>query len=699
MNAKILLTSDIHIHNFTNNTFGDSEFRLNQFEKLSHRLVEIGKEQGSSAIVLAGDIVHVPSICPKTARVTREFLRTLSKGFEKVYYTLGNHDISSKSQEDNKFQHSIVPILAEFDNVKYVDQQILRLGNFDVGFRNWMPQQDFSFIKNQSKDKVDVLIGHVCLDENFGQSFDNTVFDIAFFGDIHQPKSISNAHTINVPIPAHISDCQDGSVVLLDLSGDEVKWDRILTESESFQYFKQYYTGDEPRDIKKDLLVLKDKPVEVGNELQEVQSSLNVTKVIEETVKQNNLENTHKQIFSLVDKNIDQLDFKFKITSVNIQNFRSIDDYKLELEQGLSILKGTNGCFTGDTKILDSKFDTISLIDIVEGFKQGKTFQVTSYNDKGVCETSNVIDAYLTKCVTKLVRVYFDDKYVECTPEHKFMLASGKYVEAKDLSINQELMSSKYTYCYGDTDNIDNIRVSSVEEVHCDPTPVYDITVDSGHSNFALGYRPVVHNSGKSSIISAIMFCLSGSSTQKTLVKRNTTKMTVELNLDYNQHQFKLVRGVEDGSGYFNWYKDGIEFEGNSIRDRIEGLQVELPWINHLYMFIRDQGSSSLLDSMNMKDRINMVNTILGLDIIGRYYSVSYNKLSELKSEETKLSNQLIKLEGQKETIDVSKFDGIIEDDNVFNAEISQHTGTIEQLNKIKEIAIKKSYLKTSIEL
>ncbi len=697
MNNKFLLTSDIHIHDFTTNTFGDPDFRLNQFIQLAHRLVEIGKDNNIDTIVLAGDIIHVPSISPKVARTTREFIRILKDSFKEVFYTLGNHDISSKSQEDNKFQQSILPILAEFNNVKYMNGEILTLSSGKtIGFKDWLPTQDFSFIK----DKVSVLVGHVCLDENFGQPFDNTGFDIAFFGDIHQPKTIGNSHTINVPLPAHISDCQDGSVILLDLSGDEIKWDRVPTESESFQYFKQYYVGEEPKGIKEELLVLRDKPIEVLDELQEVQSSLDVTKVIEETIKQNSLEDVHKQIFSLVDKTVDQLDFKFNLTSINIQNFRSIDDYKVEFEHGLSVLKGINGCFTGDTEVLDSEFNKIKLIDIVEGFKRGETFQVTSYNDKGISETSNVINAYLTKHVTKIVKVTFDGDsgYVECTPEHRFMLPSGEYIEAEKLSINQELMSANYASCWGDTDNRTNVKVLSVEEIHCDPTPVYDITVDSEHSNFALGCRPVVHNSGKSSIIGAIMFCLSGSSTQKTLIKRNTSKMKVELNLDYNQHKFKLVRGVESGSGFFNWYKDGVEFEGNSIKDRITGLQVALPWINHLYMFIRDQGVSNLLDSMNMKDRINMVNTILGLDIVGRYFSVSHNKLSELKSKETELSNQLIKLEGQKEAIDVSQFDSIVEDDAIFNSEIDQHNTTISQLNKIKEIAIKKTHLKTSID-
>ncbi len=46
----------------------------------------------------------------------------------------------------------------------------------------------------------------------------------------------------------------------------------------------------------------------------------------------------------------------------------------------------------------------------------------------------------------ELVRVWFDnDEYIDCTPDHRFMLASGKFKEAKDLTLGERLMAFSKT--------------------------------------------------------------------------------------------------------------------------------------------------------------------------------------------------------------------------------------------------------------
>lgn len=189
-------------------------------------------------------------------------------------------------------------------------------------------------------------------------------------------------------------------------------------------------------------------------------------------------------------------------------------------------------CFTGDTKVslLDGR--NLSMLELIDEFKSGKSNYVYSFN-----HTSNKIEPALIKKAwcsghnAKLLEVTLDNnKIIRCTPEHRFMLRDGSYKEAKYLTENESLMplytrfSNKgldgYRLYYEPMENTwhyehkqfnpnttlipddykpgrivswKNHKVKSIKLLNY-TEDVYDLEIDKNH-NFALSCGIFVHNS------------------------------------------------------------------------------------------------------------------------------------------------------------------------------------------------------------
>lgn len=155
--------------------------------------------------------------------------------------------------------------------------------------------------------------------------------------------------------------------------------------------------------------------------------------------------------------------------------------------------EGRSGCFTGDTKISLVDDRQLTLLELVEEFKQGKTNYVYSFNEQSkIIEPKLIQNAWCTIKDAKLVAVTLDNnEIIRCTPNHKFMLRDGSYKEAKDLQKNDSLMPLYRKYPLKSLTK--NYKVQSV--VYLDYSEdVYDLTIEDNH-NFALAAGVFVHNS------------------------------------------------------------------------------------------------------------------------------------------------------------------------------------------------------------
>lgn len=106
----------------------------------------------------------------------------------------------------------------------------------------------------------------------------------------------------------------------------------------------------------------------------------------------------------------------------------------------------TNPCLIGETKIETSKgIKTIN--EIVELFNKGELVKVLSMNieseEKEFCEISN---ACLTKQNAKIIELEIEENgkiySISCTPDHKIYTRNRGYVEAKDLTSDDDIIVS-----------------------------------------------------------------------------------------------------------------------------------------------------------------------------------------------------------------------------------------------------------------
>lgn len=210
-----------------------------------------------------------------------------------------------------------------------------------------------------------------------------------------------------------------------------------------------------------------------------------------------------------------------------------------------------SGCFTGDTKVslLDGR--ELSFLELLDEYGYDGKFWVYSCTSDGDVVPGLAHSVHKTKVTTELAIVTLDSgERIRCTPDHRFMLRDGSYVEAKDLSSTLNIMSLHNSY------------VVSVEIIDsC--VDVYDLEVDT-HHNFALSSGVFVHNSigvGKSTIAELIMMrkmyelsCFRNINAMFNLMSK-TNIMFLYFSVNQKQAErtgFGEYRALIDNSPYFN---------------------------------------------------------------------------------------------------------------------------------------------------
>lgn len=217
-----------------------------------------------------------------------------------------------------------------------------------------------------------------------------------------------------------------------------------------------------------------------------------------------------------------------------------------------------SGCFTGDTKV--NLFDgrELSFLELIDEYGYNGKFWVYSCTSDGVVVPGLAHSVHKTKVSTRIAIVKLDSgDEIRCTPDHRFMLRDGSYVEAKDLNSELLLMSLKSNEYNVSTNVVDSVEIidSCVD--------VYDLEVDTYH-NFALSSGVFVHNSigvGKSTIAELIMMrkmyelsCFRNINAMFNLMSK-TNIMFLYFSVNQKQAErtgFGEYRALIDNSPYFN---------------------------------------------------------------------------------------------------------------------------------------------------
>ena len=142
-----------------------------------------------------------------------------------------------------------------------------------------------------------------------------------------------------------------------------------------------------------------------------------------------------------------------------------------------------DGCFTGDTLIRLADGTCKQIIDLV-----GQTnLRTIGYNiEKDDIKPVIVKKVFLTKYVNTLIQITLHNSStpIRCTLNHRFLLSSGIYKEASELTTDDILMGALHP-----------VKIQHIEILkYSDPIPVFDMEVPETH-NFLLECGVFVHNS------------------------------------------------------------------------------------------------------------------------------------------------------------------------------------------------------------
>lgn len=150
-------------------------------------------------------------------------------------------------------------------------------------------------------------------------------------------------------------------------------------------------------------------------------------------------------------------------------------------------------CLRLNTGIQLLSGQTKTLSELIKDHNNGIQNWTYSVDQKtGKIISGEIEWAGITRLNTDMVRVYLDnDKYIDCTPDHKFVLRDGSEVEAQNLKENT-LMSKNELDKY----SFDIIKVTKVEKLDFkEDTGCLTIKDPGDNHNFAVGAGVFVKNS------------------------------------------------------------------------------------------------------------------------------------------------------------------------------------------------------------
>lgn len=353
---KILAIADLHCHDYPQRNPSEN-FRLYQTRLVAQNIIEVGKNYGADIIVMAGDILEKSVIRPYIQAEAKLFLDTVMAFFRSGFIFWGNHDEDNR-QQDQLFTDACLSVMLP-PNLFYADCQQCQIGSSMIGFSNWKPKFDLSWVKG----KLDVLFTHATIsysatDKYKSQVLDESKFDLAICGDIHKPASIGKFVSIGIPQRCKMGDSEKQTGVLYDTETKTWQWvdlnphDNLL----KFQYTPIQSQEGYQADINTWFVYKPDNINKLSSGVSEIKIPAweEVGNLIDGIIIQNNLEVIHSEVLKNC-KDIEsyEVDFDFRISRFYCKNWRSIEEIELFFEDSDKILiKGKNG--SGKSSLLSA---------------------------------------------------------------------------------------------------------------------------------------------------------------------------------------------------------------------------------------------------------------------------------------------------------------------------------------------------------
>ena len=355
---RILAVADIHINDY-NSRNPSNKYRLYQGSRtVAQNIIEVGKREGCDYIVFAGDIIEKCVVRPYIQAEVKLFLDTIMQYFREGYIIWGNHDLDGKSPNQDITDACLGVMLPA--NLHYAHQQIVRIGNETIGFCNWMPKFDLTWIPG----KVNYLFTHATINYSpdstdfiESQKLDESKFDWAICGDIHRMAQLGKYVSIGVPQKCKLGDSDDASGVVVDCDTNSWKWVNLNPNDNLMKFV---VTDDITLQDKWDQntltwYVYKSADTGLGVDGNVKINTWNeVENLITDAVVASGLQAIHGEVLANIG-NIDEgeVDFDFTLHKLHCENWRSIENATIDFRRGDKIfLQGSNG--SGKSSLLSA---------------------------------------------------------------------------------------------------------------------------------------------------------------------------------------------------------------------------------------------------------------------------------------------------------------------------------------------------------
>ena len=355
--SKILAVADVHISDYKSRN-PVNLYRLHQTRTVAQNIVDVARAEGCEYIVFAGDTLEHPIESPYIEFEVKLFFDTVMPNFKEGYIIYGNHDMENKSG-DQDISDSMLGLLLP-PNLHYAHQQEVMIDGCRVGFNNWQPKFDLSWING----KLDILFTHatICYTTESAvfksQELDETKFDKAFCGDIHRRGEIGKYVSIGIPQKCKMGDADEFTGVVVDCATKQ--WDWVNLDPHG-KIMKFVYTQDlEQSDIWDSstgtFYVYKPESVMSLDDNGKIKMEAwdEIETMINNAIIQSNLQDVHTEVLKNIG-NIEEgeVDFNFTLLHFSCENWRSIDHLDLDFAEGDKILiRGNNG--SGKSSLLSA---------------------------------------------------------------------------------------------------------------------------------------------------------------------------------------------------------------------------------------------------------------------------------------------------------------------------------------------------------
>ena len=355
---RILAVADIHINDYKSRN-PDNKYRLYQGSRtVAQNIIEVGKQNGCDYIVFAGDIIEKCVVRPYIQAEVKLFLDTIMQNFKEGYIIWGNHDLDGRSPDQDITDACLGVMLPE--NLHYAHQQIIKIGNEVIGFSNWMPKFDLTWIPN----KVNILFTHATInyspdvnDFMESQKLDESKFDWAICGDIHRRAQLGKYVSIGIPQRCKLGDSEESSGIILDCDTGNFDWVNLNPHDNLMKFVVTDDITLQDKWDKNTLTWYVYKSADTGLGVDgnvKVNTWEEVETLVTDAVIASNLQAIHGEVLAHIG-NIDEgeVDFDFTLHRLHCENWRSIESATIDFRRGDKIfLQGANG--SGKSSLLSA---------------------------------------------------------------------------------------------------------------------------------------------------------------------------------------------------------------------------------------------------------------------------------------------------------------------------------------------------------